>query len=55
MENREDKHKPKLTNRLHERREQQNPEEGSGVGSWIREVHAVDPQEKRSSQSVKLD
>ena len=56
MENREDKHKPKLTNRLHERREQQNPEEGSGVGSWIREVHAVDPQEKgvlRVSNSTK--
>lgn len=45
-----------MTNRLHERREQQNPEEGSGVGSWIREVHAVDPQEKgafRVSNSTK--
>ena len=44
MANRENKHEPKLTGRLHERREKQNPEEGSGVGSWIRAVHQVDPQ-----------
>ena len=50
MANRENKHKPKLTGRLHERREKQNPEEGSGVGSWIREVHQVDPQEKGVSK-----
>ena len=44
MANRENKHEPKLTGRLHERREKQNPEEGSEVGSWIRAVHQVDPQ-----------
>ena len=50
MANRENKHEPKLTGRLHERRENQNPEEGSGVGSWIRAVHQVDPQEKGVSK-----
>ena len=55
MANRENKHEPKLTGRLHERREKQNPEEGSGVGSWIREVHQVDPQEKGVLETVELD
>ncbi len=50
MANRENKHEPKLTSRLHERREKQNPEEGSGLGSWIRAVHQVDPQEKGVSK-----
>ena len=52
---RENKHEPKLTGRLHESREKQNPEEGSGVGSWIREVHQVDPQEKGVLETVELD